>query len=262
MRERGPLPPFLRGARAAVVFLTRAPVGGFPYSDEDFRWAAAWFPFVGLLLGVVHALVFVLAIRAGALVAAALAVSFGMLLTGAFHEDGLADTADALGGARTRARLFEILKDSRIGSYGAAALTSVLVLRIALLARLDEAAPLALILTQCLSRMPPVWLMVALPYVTADEASKSRPVTRAGVAQAVVATLWALAAIAAALVFGALRPLDAAAMVVSTAFVAVACALRFRARAGGITGDFLGATQQLCECAALLGLALSRGSTG
>lgn len=257
--RRATAPPFLRGARAAMTFLTRVPVGGFPHAAADLRWASAWFPFVGLLLGAAQAVVFQAASRAGFFAAAALTVALGMLLTGAFHEDGLADTADALGGAYDRKRLFEILKDSRVGSFGAAALAVVLVLRIALLARLGQGAALAIVLTQCLSRLPPVWLMVAMPYVTADEAAKSRLVTRAGAAQALVATSWPALAITAAVVKGGITSPEAAAALAGTAAIAVVCAQRFRARAGGITGDFLGATQQLCECAALLGLAMVRG---
>jgi adenosylcobinamide-GDP ribazoletransferase len=256
---RAPTPPFFRGARAAMTFLTRVPVGGFPYSEADFRWSSAWFPFVGLLLGAAQAVVFFAASRAGSFVAAALTVGVSMLLTGAFHEDGLADTADALGGAYERKRLFEILKDSRVGSFGAGALTVVLVLRIAVLARLGAAAPLALVLTQSLSRTPPIWMMVAMPYVTADDAAKSRLVARAGAEQALVATAWPALAIAVAIAQRWLTLPEAAAMLAGVTVVALLGAQRFHARAGGITGDFLGATQQVCECAALLALALMRG---
>ncbi|WP_437777217.1 adenosylcobinamide-GDP ribazoletransferase [Sorangium sp. So ce1097] len=257
-RARMTLPPVLRGARAATTFLTRVPVGGFPYADADWRWASAWFPFVGAGLGAAQAAAWLLVDRGGALVAACVAVALGLLLTGAFHEDGLADTADALGGAFDRARMFEILKDSRIGSFGAAALIVVLVLRIALLARLDAAAPVALVLTQCLSRTPPIWLMVALPYVT-QGGSRSRPVAQAALPQALVGSAWPALALAAAHAAGAISAAEAAAMVGAAAAAAVICGVRFRARAGGITGDFLGATQQVAECAALLALAVARG---
>jgi adenosylcobinamide-GDP ribazoletransferase len=252
-------PPVLRGARAAATFLTRVPVGGFPFSDADWCWASAWFPFVGAALGAAQAALWLLVDRSGALVAACLTVALNLLLTGAFHEDGLADTADALGGAFDRARLFEILKDSRIGSFGASALIVVLVLRIALLARLDGDAPLALVLTECLSRAPSIWLMLALPYVTRDAASRSRLVTRAQLPQALLASAWPLAALGWACAAGALTACEAAAMIALVAAVSVVCGLRFHARAGGITGDFLGATQQLSSCASLLALSLMRG---
>ncbi|HTN90291.1 MAG TPA: adenosylcobinamide-GDP ribazoletransferase [Sorangium sp.] len=252
------VPPVLRGARAATTFLTRVPVGGFPYAEADWRWASAWFPFVGAGLGAVQAAAWLLVDRGGALVAASVTVALSLLLTGAFHEDGLADTADALGGAFDRARMFEILKDSRIGSFGAAALIVVLVLRIALLARLDAAAPVALVLTQCLSRTPPIWLMVALPYVT-QGGSRSRPVAQAALPQALVGSFWPALALAAAHAAGAVSACEVAAMLGAVAAASAICGLRFRARAGGITGDFLGATQQIADCAALLALAVARG---
>jgi adenosylcobinamide-GDP ribazoletransferase len=253
------MPPFLRGARAAFVFLTRVPLGGFPYAEADWRWASGWFPLVGLALGAAEAVVFVATRRAGPWAAAALAVVAGLLLTGAFHEDGLADTADALGGAYDRENLFRILKDSRVGSFGAAALAMALLLRVALLARLDGGAPAALAAAQCLSRAPPVWLMAALPYVTADEAARSRLLARAGAPQAALAA--ALAALAAAALWraGALRGAELPALALAAAVTPVVCGRRFVARAGGITGDFLGATQQVGECALLLALALARG---
>ncbi|WP_437525138.1 adenosylcobinamide-GDP ribazoletransferase [Sorangium sp. So ce726] len=252
------MPPVLRGARAAATFLTRVPVGGFPYAEADWRWASAWFPFVGAALGAAQAAVWLLVDRGGALVAASVTVALGLLLTGAFHEDGLADTADALGGALDRARIFEILKDSRIGAFGAAALIVVLVLRVALLARLDAAAPVALVLTQCLSRTPPIWLMVTLPYVT-QSGSRSRPVAQASLPQALLGSLWPALLFAAAHAAGVLTAAEAAGMLVAAAAAAAICGLRFRARAGGLTGDFLGAAQQIAECAALLALALMRG---
>ena len=143
---------------------------------------------VGLVIGTAMAGVWLAVAGAGVLPAAALVTAVGMLLTGAFHEDGLADTADALGGVVDREKVFEILKDSRIGAFGAACLFITLLLRISLLARLGELAPATvpalIILSQCLARTPPVWLMATIPYVTMDETSKSKLVTRAGYGQA------------------------------------------------------------------------------
>jgi adenosylcobinamide-GDP ribazoletransferase len=245
----------VRGVRAAIVFLTRVPAGGFPYREAEWRWAPAWFPLVGAGVGAIAGTVAWLARGAGPLVAAALAVIASLMVTGAFHEDGLADTADALGGAYDREKLFAILKDSRIGSFGAAALSMALVLRVALLARLGEAAPLALVLVGAVSRVAPVWLMAALPYVTSLEASRSRPVARGGPAQGLVATL--VAALISAAAYRSVPLTGALAMAGVSLGAASLCGWRFRARAGGITGDFLGATQQVCECALLLALVLT-----
>ena len=163
----------LRGARAAVVFLTRLPVGGFPYTEAEWRWSSAWLPAVGALVGAASAGVWLLLEPAGAAVAAAFAVTASVLLTGGFHEDGLADTADALGGGADPETVLRILKDPRVGSFGALALVVSVLLRVALLASLARAAPVALVVAHTLARVGPVWLMVTLAYVT-GEGAKSR----------------------------------------------------------------------------------------
>jgi adenosylcobinamide-GDP ribazoletransferase len=250
---------FARAGRGAITFLTRVPVGGYPYSAAEWRWTSAWFPAIGALLGLAYAGVWAAcAATAGALVAAVLVVVASLLLTGAFHEDGLADTADALGGAYERSRVLEILKDSRIGAFGAAALVVVLLLRVALLARLGAGAPLALVLVECLSRAPSVWLMVALPYVTGDAAAKSRLVTRASWPQALVATLWPLVLLGGAAAYGLVPWGSAFVMACAATGAGLVCGWRFHVRAGGVTGDFLGATQQVAACALLLALVLTR----
>ncbi len=181
-----------------------------------------------------------------------------MLLTGAFHEDGLADTADALGGASDRERLFAILRDSRIGSFGAAALCMALLLRVALLAALAGLAPLALLLTQALARLPPVWMMALLPSVSPG-GGKTGAVARAGGPQVAVASGWIALLFGAAAALGLLDWRLLAGLPAVAGATAAACALRFMRRAGGLTGDFLGATEQVVECALLLTLALWRG---
>src|SRR5580698_6781054 len=96
---------FFRGLRAAAALLTRGPVGGFPYDDEEWRWSAAHLPVVGAALGWLASIAWAVAIGAGSLVAAVVAVTAAVALTGALHEDGLADTADALGGGDSRERV-------------------------------------------------------------------------------------------------------------------------------------------------------------
>ncbi|MDE2982542.1 MAG: adenosylcobinamide-GDP ribazoletransferase [Gemmatimonadota bacterium] len=235
----------LRGARAAFVFMTRVPVGGFPYSAREWRWASAWFPLVGLVVGAVCAGVWWLAAPLGPWVAGITALVASILLTGAFHEDGLADTADALGGAHDRAKILVILKDSRVGAFGALALVISIAFRLVLLAGLAGAAPFALLLAHCLARVGPVWLMVAMPYVS-DAASKSRQVTRTGAAHGVIATATGVAVAGGVVLAGGVNNAAFAAfavMALATAF----CGWRFRARAGGVTGDFLGAAEQVNE---------------
>ena len=249
----------LRGARAAFVFLTRLPLGGFPYSAAEWRWASAWFPLVGLVLGGACAAVWTLVAPLGPWVAAMSALVVSILLTGAFHEDGLADTADALGGATNREEIFVILKDSRIGAFGALALVTSIAFRLVLLAQLGgaagasalAAAPPALVLAHGLARVGPVWLMAALPYASA-QAAKSRHVARAGAAQAALATTVGVAGAATVVATGAIGAPAALTAFAAMALATALCGLRFRARAGGVTGDFLGATEQVNEIAILV----------
>jgi len=265
-------PPWIRGARAAAIFLTRIPVGGFPFSRDDWRWSSAYFPLVGLGLGILQAAWFALFFRAGGFVAALMTVGASLMLTGAFHEDGFADTADALGGAYTREKIFEILKDSRVGVFGASALVWALTLRAALLARLAIAptpeftsavVPVvlaALVVTPCVSRVFPIWLMAAMPYVTGEPDAKSRTVARAGIPQLIVATMTGLFVLVCACGLHLFKASELVAMAALAGASSLVCAWRFRARTGGITGDFLGATQQVAELAMLLALALMRGA--
>lgn len=244
------MPPWVRGMRAAAVFLTRVPLGGFPYAPADWRWCSAYFPLIGAVLGVMLANVWYLAAPLGAPAAAVIVLVVSVLLTGGFHEDGLADTVDALGGGYDKPRVLEILKDSRIGAFGALALCLSLGLRVCLLVALGDRAPIALVVTQCASRLPPVWMMVTMPYVTGS-ASRSRDVIGAQVPQALVASFTAVA-----LALWLLPPVQAAGAAVVAGLAALVLGWRFMRRVGGITGDFLGATQQVVECVLLCALVL------
>ncbi len=253
------LPPQLRGLRAAFVFLTRVPVGGFPYSAADFTWAPAHFPFVGLVVGGAGALVLWALTPLGALLASALAVTTTVWLTGAFHEDGLADTSDALGGAHGPKRILDILKDSRIGAYGAIAIALSLLLRVTALCELGSRAVVALPLAHVLARTGPVWLMATLPYVSGPDA-KGSSVARGGKwPQAALATAWSVLLCGVGHHLGWFLLRELALAVVVSAASAVLLGRKFKRRAGGITGDFLGALEQVTELVVLLALlAMSR----
>ncbi len=248
------LPPELRGLRAAFVFLTRIPVGGFPYSSADFAWAPAHFPFVGLVVGGAGALVLWAATPLGALLASALAVTTTVWLTGAFHEDGLADTSDALGGAHGPKHILDILKDSRIGAYGAIALVLSLLLRVTALCELGSRAVLMLPLAHVLGRTGPVWLMASLPYVSGPDA-KGSSVARGGKwPQAAVATAWSAVICTLGHFLGFLSLRELAVAIATCAVCAVWLGRKFKRRAGGLTGDFLGALEQVTEICVLLAL--------
>jgi adenosylcobinamide-GDP ribazoletransferase len=245
----------VRAIRASFIFFTRLPVGGFPYRPADWKWAAAHAPLVGLVLGAALGVLNRALLPLGALPAALLVLGASLLLTGAFHEDGLADTSDALGGGYDSERVLLILKDSRIGSFGGAALVISIVGRAALLARLGGGVAWAFPLVWCGARVGPVWLMAAMPYVTVSDGAKSRDLTKAGIPQALVATAW-FAALSLALVCGGyLTAQRLGALAAALAAVMAMSGWRYWSRVRGITGDFLGATEQLGELLALAVLA-------
>jgi adenosylcobinamide-GDP ribazoletransferase len=248
-------PPAIRGIRAAFIFFTRLPLGGFPYRPADWRWAAAHAPLVGLVLGGGLGLLDRALLPLGALPAAFVVLGISLLLTGAFHEDGLADTSDALGGGYDSPRVLAILKDSRIGSFGGTALVISIAGRAALLAELGRGAAWALPLAWCGARVGPIWLMATMSYVTAKDEAKSRNLTQGGAMQALVASAWFGIVAAVFIRAGVCSAPRLAALATVTSVVTALTAWRYWVRVRGITGDFLGATEQLCELAALAALA-------
>jgi adenosylcobinamide-GDP ribazoletransferase len=253
----------------ALQFFTRVPVTGrlaawVGFSPTMLRASAAHFPGVGWLVGVVGAGVFLLAQSglpgvAGALAAAVLSTIATVWLTGAFHEDGLADVVDGLGGSADRARALQIMKDSRIGAFGALALVLALALKIALLAVLAGqgamSAATALMGAHVLSRLAPLFLIRWLPYV-GDEgaASKSKPLADAiGGGALLVGVLYALPAVLLLLFTHPFAQVIAA--LLAGALAALYMARLLARRLQGFTGDGLGATQQLCELVIYLALA-------
>ncbi|MDP2874707.1 MAG: adenosylcobinamide-GDP ribazoletransferase, partial [Holophaga sp.] len=117
----------MRSLIAAIRFLTRIPVPGPDTHVEDISRAVGWFPLVGAGVGAATAGIFIAGLKLWPAPAAALlAVAAGLMLTGGFHEDGATDATDGLGGGWTRERVLEIMKDSRIGAYGAMALWCLL----------------------------------------------------------------------------------------------------------------------------------------
>jgi adenosylcobinamide-GDP ribazoletransferase len=193
----------------------------------------------------------------GSLPAASVVYLFSLLLTGAFHEDGLADTADALGGAGDREQLFVVLKDSRVGTYGAMALAVTLLLRVALLAESGSLGWLALLASQSLARVPPVWLMVTMRYITVEELSKSERISHAGVWQGVLALAIGAVVLGYLITAQYLGAGGALALASGLTGGSLVLAWLFHRRAGGITGDFLGAAEQVCEVTTLAALVVA-----
>ena len=240
----------MSGFLAALSFLTRVPAGaaaGAPADpDRALARAVPWFGGVGALEGAWTAAVYALArwaLPAGA--AATVAVTAAVVVTGAFHEDGLADSADALWGGYEVERRLAILKDSRHGTFGVAALALALVLRITLLASLGPALAVgALVAAGALGRGAAVALMAT-----------TAPAAPTGLGAAYVRALRPAGAAAGLAVALALGAAGLAGWALVAAVVALMGALLVRrlavAKLGGIVGDVLGAAEQVGELAVL-----------
>ncbi len=250
----------------ALQFLTRVPVPlAVGYEPAWLQACLRHFPLVGGFVGAFAAGVLWVALQLWPpAVAATLSLVATVWLTGAFHEDGLADTCDGLGGAVSRERALAIMKDSRIGSYGAVALVLALGLKITVVAALAARpadAVAALLWMHAASRAAPVALVWRLAYAGDAEHAKAKPLaTQTDAAELFVALGW-VALLAAGLL--ALAPVIApplapglpAALGAAAAAGVLAtglCARWLRRHLGGFTGDTLGATQQIVELAGLL----------
>jgi adenosylcobinamide-GDP ribazoletransferase len=241
---------------AAIRFFTRIPVPSWVgHSQDQLNHAARYFPLVGLIVGAIGAVI----TEATAMVLpASLAILLGMvatiLATGAFHEDGLADACDGFGGGWEKLQILTIMKDSRIGSYGAIGIGLALTIKFHALNEIDTLAEppalaLALLAGHAASRLAPVLLMRFLDYVREDETAKSKPLAKSidngGLA---LATVFALGPCLL------LAPVAAACALGGVLLVTIVAGRYFLRHIGGYTGDCLGATQQVAEIAFYLGL--------
>ena len=234
--------------RRAWAFLTRLPGGAHPRDDRELGRSVPWFPVVGAVIGGLSGAVYwVLHGPLGALIAAVLAVAASAAATGAFHEDGLADTADALGGT-TRPRRLEIMKDSRVGTFGVLALvlsTLVRVFAVSSLAPLDSL--IALVVAHTLGRATAVATMGVAPAASSTGLGHSYTahLPRAWTAAVVIASSAAAAGLGLP---------GAVALAAAAAGAAIVCLMAYRAF-GGTTGDVLGAIEQVGEMAVLVSAA-------
>jgi adenosylcobinamide-GDP ribazoletransferase len=244
------LADLVHDCKVALAFLTRLRVARVPMADDGNLGASVvMFPLVGALVGLLGAAAYALAFRLGVppWPAAAVALAATIWLTGALHEDGLADVADGFGGGRTLEDKLRIMRDPRIGSYGALALLLALLARAGALAALAEpwTVAAAMIVAGAVSRAALAPVMAILPNARSDglAAGAGRPHgLRAGAAVLV-----------AALIAVALLGEVAGAALLAGAGAAFAVAWLARRQIGGQTGDVLGAVQQLAEIGALLG---------
>ena len=250
----------------AVQFLTRLSVPPFKHYDPQWlHQSSRHFPAVGLLVGLLCAGVFWLSsLLFTPLVAAVLSTAFGIKLTGAFHEDGLADSCDGLGGGLTRERTLTIMKDSRLGTYGVLGLVSALLLKISLLASMPiPIAVIALIIGHTASRLLCISLLSLLPYGGEIEHAKAKPMAQQLTPiQGLYSSGWLiLAIILVALIFpNTMQQIGLAQWLLAMILALIATDYMrrlLRRRLDGYTGDGLGATQQLSEIAIYIGLAAS-----
>jgi adenosylcobinamide-GDP ribazoletransferase len=241
---------------SSLMFFTRIPVFRFFEDREEYRVKnIKYLPAVGLLLGAVAAGVFSLSSEylTDNNVCVALAMLSTIIMTGAFHEDGLADTADAIGGGYSKEKILTIMKDSRIGTFGTIALIAVLALRFFLLKSFPiKYIPVIFIASQSFSRIFPLFMVVSLPYVSETNSAKSKFVSK-GI-------------VFSALVFGVLIGLTSILFVtfnfwvylifIPMFFIFLCLRKYFKDAVDGYTGDILGATQQIFEILFLINLSV------
>ncbi|MEM7781083.1 MAG: adenosylcobinamide-GDP ribazoletransferase [Pseudomonadota bacterium] len=234
-----------KGLCAAWIFLTRIPLPKMDLSEANFAQAPAFYPLVGLLVGGIGAGGYAVGhLIEGPAIGALLALGATLLATGAFHEDGLADLFDGLG-AYTKERMLEVMRDSRLGTFGAVALFVVLGLKVASLSSLPMIVVLAALpLAHGLSRMSAVVVIATSRYSRLEGTAKpvAKGISRSALAVGSLTSIAALAAfgvwVSAELALGSLVGL-----VVGHVFTR----LLFERRLGGYTGDCLGAVQQMSE---------------
>ncbi|SEK60890.1 cobalamin-5'-phosphate synthase [Roseateles sp. YR242] len=245
----------------ALQFFTRVPIPRWVgFQPEWLQQSARYFPLVGAVVGAWSACVLWAALLVfPATVAVVLAMAASVWLTGGFHEDGLADTCDGLGGAVSRERALEIMKDSRLGSYGALGLVFVLGLKAAALLGLADAdatlALVAIVWSHLASRAAPVWLMHALPYAGDAAHAKAKPLATQISGGGLVVALGSV--LVASVVWAWLLPDDIPLLLgalLTCAGLTFYMQSMLDRRLGGYTGDNLGATQQVVEVGALLAI--------
>jgi adenosylcobinamide-GDP ribazoletransferase len=245
----------------ALQFFTRLPIPTWVGFEASWlQHASRYFPLVGCVVAAVAAAVyFAAALVLPAPVAAVLSTAASIYLTGAFHEDGFADACDGLGGGLTRERVLEIMKDSRIGAYGAIGIVCMLAAKLSALAMLPpRVAVSALFLAHPLSRLAAASLIWKLDYVRGE--GKTKPLAQQmTTGEFTVAFLTALLPAPVLLATGWIG-LDAVlAALLAAVLAAVWLGRKLYRRLGGYTGDCLGAVQQVAEVFIYMGVLATLG---
>ena len=249
----------------ALEFFTRIPVPSFAnFQESDLNHSAKYFPLIGIVVGLVGAGSFALSVQfLPQNIAVLISIASTIYLTGAFHEDGLADSADGLGGGWQREQILTIMQDSRLGTYGAVALFLMLFAKFQLLNALNSYfVPFALIAGHALSRLSAVYMMATLSYTKPE--GKAKPL-----ATQISALDLAMANVFGLLPFFAIVGLllvsnHSLAIIIKFVLMALISVLlswfwwrhKIHKWLGGYTGDTLGAMQQITEIAFYVGVVI------
>lgn len=261
----------------AIMFLTRLPVPkNIPHSQDLLQGSARYFSWVGIFIGLFGALVFA---GLGYFFSPAFSIIGSMIttlfVTGAFHEDGLADCFDAFGGGWTKEKILTIMKDSRLGTFGVVGVVMALALKFILLLELCGYFPVyvvafLLIPAHAMSRLFAVTVMQQLPYVQDIDTSKSKPLANRKLypREILIATIGAAVPLTALLLLlpqpnfflhpsSVLHiPKRLIILLLPMLLLRYLAVRFFKKWIGGYTGDCLGATQQICELGFYLGCLL------
>ncbi len=238
----------------ALTFYSRLPGPNWvEYSSEHLNRASRYFPLIGIIVACLcYGAFYLFAQFLPMPLSLLISMVLGLLLTGAFHEDGFADLCDGFGGGFTQADILKIMKDSRLGTYGVSGLISILALKFLSLSYLFENLFISLLVAHSLSRAFAISLIKVLPYVSADALSKAKPIGQ-GLKKSDLCILWLIT-----LVPLYYLPLTTSiSLMIMGAIIFALTAHWFKHRLQGYTGDALGASQQIHEiCIYILLIAL------
>ena len=247
----------------ALGFFTRIPVPSFAdFQESDLNHSAKYFPLIGIIVGLVGAASFFLSVQFfPQTIAVLISIASTIYLTGAFHEDGLADSADGLGGGWDKERILTIMQDSRLGTYGAVAIFMMLLVKFQTLNAMHGILiPAALVCAHSLSRLNAVWLMHTLSYVKFNGKAKPLATEIKGI-DFVVAHVFGLFPSIGVLIYMMVNHYTPRLIVELLLMTLIPMLLswlwwrhKIRKWLGGYTGDTLGAMQQIAELAFYLGV--------
>lgn len=237
----------------ALMFYTRIPCPSWvDHSQEYLNKATRYFPLIGWIVGLFVSIVFYCSLQFFPItISVLLSMITSVLVTGAFHEDGFADTCDGFGGGWTQANILEIMKDSRSGAYGVIGMILILLLKFTVLVELSKIHTMwcigAMLLAHTFSRFSAVTVTYVSKYVREDELSKVKPIAKKlSPLSFIIAGIWVIPA------FLLFKTVLVWVIIIPVGIATWALKRYFEKWIGGYTGDCLGATQQVNEVIILI----------